>query len=140
MRPHPPGALPGPGRQALSRTEIAIARTYGLGPRSGEHRVLVDRLWPRGVSKEALDYDEWLKSTAPSTELRKWYGHDPERFERFAARYREELGTEAARAEIERLAAISKRKPLLLLSATRDLDRSGAAVLAEVIGEVAGRE
>jgi uncharacterized protein YeaO (DUF488 family) len=96
-------------------------------------RVLVDRLWPRGVSKRSLDIDRWAREIAPSSKLRTWYGHRPERFEGFAKRYREELrNTEASRvlAELRRSA---RRRPLTLLTATKDAERSAAAVLASLL-------
>jgi uncharacterized protein YeaO (DUF488 family) len=103
------------------------------GRAAGDYRVLVDRLWPRGVRKETLDLDEWAKDVAPTTELRRWYGHDPARFGEFAARYREQLGTEPAAGNVDRLRGIARRGCLVLLTATRDLDHSGAAVLRSVI-------
>jgi uncharacterized protein YeaO (DUF488 family) len=97
-------------------------------------RVLVDRVWPRGVSKEHAHLDEWLKAVAPSTALRTWYGHDPERFEEFARRYREEL-TEPDRAEaLAHLRELAADGTLTLLTATRDPDISAAAVLGGLLG------
>jgi uncharacterized protein YeaO (DUF488 family) len=93
------------------------------------HHVLVDRLWPRGVAKAELPLDEWLKDVAPSTELRRWYGHDVERFDEFARRYRSELRTEPAAAAVEHLRSVARRRPVVLLTATRDVEHSGAEVL-----------
>lgn len=104
------------------------------GRAPGEHRVLVDRLWPRGVKKEALDYDEWPKEVAPSSSLRSWYGHDPERFAEFARRYREELDQPPAASTVARLRDLAGRQRLVLLTATRDVAHSGAAVLDAVLG------
>ena len=74
----------------MTEGRVEVVRVYeDTGRTSGDHRVLVDRLWPRGVTKEALDYDEWAKSVAPSSELRRWYGHDPDRFTEFSHRYRQ---------------------------------------------------
>jgi uncharacterized protein YeaO (DUF488 family) len=95
--------------------------------------VLVDRLWPRGVQKAALDIDEWAQEVAPSTELRRWYGHDPERFDEFARRYKAELDRDPGAPAVERLRAVAGSGHLVLLTATRDVERSGAAVLAEVL-------
>lgn len=106
-------------------------------PRDGL-RVLVDRLWPRGVSKERAALDLWLKEVAPSPGLRVWYGHRPERFEEFARRYREELSRGPAAEAAERLRALASRRTVTLLTATRDVERSGAAVLAEFLRETAG--
>jgi uncharacterized protein YeaO (DUF488 family) len=115
---------------------VEIVRTYeDPGRTAGEHRVLVDRLWPRGMAKAAVDYDEWLKDVAPSEALRRFYGHEPARFEEFARRYRAELGAPPAAAEVERLRALARAGTLVLLTATRDVDRSGAAVLRAVLEE-----
>ncbi|HZU71377.1 MAG TPA: DUF488 family protein [Acidimicrobiales bacterium] len=100
--------------------------------RPGEYRVLVDRLWPRGVAKASLRLDRWAKDLAPSTELRKWYGHEPERFDEFRRRYLAELGQTDTRARLtELLRSVPENALLVLLTATRDLERSGAAVLAQ---------
>ncbi|MGH3312623.1 MAG: DUF488 domain-containing protein [Streptomyces sp.] len=96
-------------------------------------RVLVDRVWPRGVKKEDARLDAWDKEVAPSTELRKWYGHDHARFTEFAERYRAELAEPAARDALDRLRERAAGGPLTLLTATKaeDLDHSHAAVLAQ---------
>ena len=84
--------------------EIELCRVYDPARRDDEdHRVLVDRLWPRGFSKAEAALDEWLKDVAPSTELRRWYGHDVERFEEFARRYRAELLEPPASAGVDHL-------------------------------------
>jgi uncharacterized protein YeaO (DUF488 family) len=96
-------------------------------------RVLVDRIWPRGMTKERADLDEWCKQVAPSTALRTWYGHDPERFDEFARRYRQEL-TEPERAEaLAHLRGLATDRTLTLLTATKDADISEAAVLASLL-------
>ena len=80
----------------MVKGSLEIVRVYeDAGRRRGERRVLVDRLWPRGVSKEVIDYDEWTKDVAPSSELRRWYGHEPARFSEFSRRYRRELANSA---------------------------------------------
>jgi len=99
----------------------------------GGYRVLVDRLWPRGVSKQKAALDEWAKDVAPGTELRKWYGHDPARFDEFARRYREELHDPPAQAEVKRLRAVARDQRVVLVTATRDLEHSGALVLRDVL-------
>lgn len=92
--------------------------------------MLVDRVWPRGVRKDALASDEWAKDVAPSTELRKWFGHDPERFAEFRRRYHAELaGNEA----LDHLRDLAARGTLTLLTATKDLDHSHAFVLADLL-------
>ena len=78
---------------------VQVRRIYDEAQKSDGTRVLVDRVWPRGVSKDKAELDEWVKDVAPSTELRKWYSHDPEKFDEFARRFREELkGDDAAKA------------------------------------------
>ncbi|HET7523193.1 MAG TPA: DUF488 family protein [Acidimicrobiales bacterium] len=105
-----------------------------------EYRVLVDRLWPRGISKGGLRLDEWAKDAAPSSELRKWFGHDPELFEEFSRRYRKELRQSApAGAVKEIVAAAAERSVLVVLTATKDVEHSGATVLAEHLRSVMAR-
>lgn len=116
--------------------QVDVVRVYeDPGRSAGERRVLVDRLWPRGVQKAALDLDEWAKDAAPSAELRRWYGHDPARFAEFASRYRAELEREPGLSALRRLQSFVApgRGRLVLLTATRDVERSGAAVLRDVI-------
>lgn len=114
--------------------QVEVVRVYeDPGRGSGEYRVLVDRLWPRGLKKEALDHDVWAKDVAPSTELRRWYGHLPERFAEFSRRYRAELTEPAAAATLARLGEVSGGKKLVLLTATRDVEHSGAVVLQAVL-------
>lgn len=114
---------------------VEIVRVYeDPGRRQGEHRALVDRLWPRGMAKEAVDHDEWAKDVAPSTDLRRWYGHDPSRFAGFSRRYRHELAEQPAVDIVARLRDVAADRRLLLLTATRDVEYSGAAVLRSVIG------
>jgi uncharacterized protein YeaO (DUF488 family) len=120
--------------QGMDRDVTATARRVydEPGPADGR-RVLVDRLWPRGLSKEKAHLDEWLKAVAPSDELRRWYGHDPEKFGEFQRRYQAEL-TEPERAEaFRRLSSEAKAGPVTLLTATRDLERSEAAVLVRLM-------
>ena len=101
----------------------------------GGYRVLVDRLWPRGISKSAAALDEWAKDVAPSTGLRRWYGHDPARFEEFARRYRDELRQAPAVEVVRRLRARAGNRSVILVTATRDLEHSGARVLRDVLVE-----
>jgi uncharacterized protein YeaO (DUF488 family) len=94
-------------------------------------RILVDRIWPRGIRKDDAGLDEWMRDVAPSTELRHWYGHDPSRYQEFRRRYLAELKDPEHRQALLRLHEFAGRGPLTLLTATRDLDHSQAAVLAE---------
>ena len=113
--------------------KVQVRRVYD-DPAPGEGtRVLVDRIWPRGMTKEKASLDEWCKQIAPSTVLRKWYGHDPERFEEFTRRYREEL-TEPERAEaLAHLRELAKTRTLTLLTASKAADISEASVLAGLL-------
>ena len=121
-------------RRLSSRApRIRAARVHDEPVAGDAARVLVDRLWPRGFSKERAALDRWAKGVAPSTELRRWYGHEPERFEEFARRYLEELHAPEAAAALDELRALARERPVVLLTATRDLPRSGAAVLASVL-------
>ena len=100
---------------------------------AGAHVVLVDRLWPRGVRKEALPHDEWCKDVAPSTDLRREFHGGGLGFERFAARYRAELEQEPAAEGVDRLRALAADGELWLLYAARDTEHNHAVILAEVI-------
>ena len=94
-------------------------------------RVLVDRVWPRGMRKEQAHLDEWLRDVAPSTELRRWYGHEPSRFPEFRRRYRAELRDAGHGQPVRQLRDLAEHDKLTLLTATKDVDHSQAAVLAE---------
>jgi uncharacterized protein YeaO (DUF488 family) len=96
-------------------------------------RVLVDRRWPRGVSKARADLDEWCTDVAPSDALRKWYGHSPDRFEEFEARYRKELEEPERASAVRYLRLMTAHSRLTLLTATKRADISQAAVLAEIL-------
>jgi uncharacterized protein YeaO (DUF488 family) len=113
--------------------EVEVVRVYDDPGRHGDYRVLVDRLWPRGIAKVSLDADEWLKDVAPSTALRQWYGHEPDRFEEFARRYRREIEEDPARSAVSGLLEKAKGHRLTLLTATKDVACSGAAVLQQVL-------
>jgi len=101
-------------------------------PADGQ-RVLVDRLWPRGLSKQNAHLDLWCKEVAPSTELRKWYGHDPDRYKEFARRYRAELKDDQHSEALAQLETMSKHGRLTLLTAARASDISEATVLAALL-------
>jgi uncharacterized protein YeaO (DUF488 family) len=113
--------------------EVQVRRVYEEPEPQDGARVLVDRLWPRGLRKDAAHLDEWAKDVAPSTELRKWYAHDPAKFAEFCRRYTAELATGAPRAALDQLAARAAAGPVTLLTATRDAAHSEAAVLAGLL-------
>jgi uncharacterized protein YeaO (DUF488 family) len=122
-----------------SRGGVRVARIYDEPSDADGRRILVDRLWPRGVSKERAKLDDWCKAVAPSTELRRWYGHEPERFEEFSARYRAEL-EEGERAEaLAQIAEQARTGTVTLLTATKEPDMSEAAVLKSVIADLGRR-
>jgi uncharacterized protein YeaO (DUF488 family) len=112
---------------------LTIGRVYDDPADHRGQRVLVDRLWPRGFSKERAALDRWAKDVAPSQELRTWYGHVPERFAEFAERYRAELEAQPAESALADLKQMARDGDVVLLTATSDLERSGAEVLAEVL-------
>lgn len=116
-------------------TQVRVGRVYDPPQPEDGFRVLVDRMWPRGLRKESAHLDEWAKDIAPSTELRLWYGHDPARFEGFRERYAGELAEPGRSAALERLRARAAEGPLTLLTATRDVRLSQAAVLAGLLRE-----
>ena len=115
------------------RYDVRLRRVYDHDAAGDDGlRVLVDRLWPRGVTKADAALDEWLKEAAPSTELRRWYGHDVARFEEFARRYRAELRRPPTVA-LDRLLELASTKTITLVTATRDVEHSGARVLQELL-------
>jgi uncharacterized protein YeaO (DUF488 family) len=113
--------------------EIRVRRVYDAPSPADGARVLVDRVWPRGLRKDAAHLTEWAKDAAPSTELRQWYGHDPEKFTEFRRRYLDELSGRVQRAELGKLRALAATGPVTLLTATRAVDISQATVLAQVL-------
>ncbi|WP_344052321.1 DUF488 domain-containing protein [Streptomyces thermoalcalitolerans] len=119
---------------------IVCRRIYEEASPQDGTRVLVDRVWPRGLRKEDAHLDEWLREVAPSSELRRWYGHDPARFDEFRRRYRAELRDAEHREAAEHLRDLAAHDRLTLLTATKDVDHSQAAVLAEwLTGTGSGR-
>jgi len=118
---------------------VRYRRVYDEPAREDGVRILVDRVWPRGLRKEDAHIDEWMRDVAPSTELRRWYGHDPERYEEFRRRYLEELREAERQAAVQRLRETAARTTVTLLTASRDLEHSQAAVLARWLNETAGR-
>jgi len=115
-------------------TRIETRRIYESSRKSGEFRVLVDRLWPRGISKEDADLDEWAKDLTPSSELRKWFHRDRERWDEFRDAYLAELGDRSA--EARELLENCGRRALVLLYAAKDRERNHAEVLADFLREL----
>lgn len=112
---------------------VKIKRIYDPPSKDDGERILVDRLWPRGIKKEDAMIDEWLKDIAPSDELRKWFSHEPSKWQEFRKRYRSELKKNPVL--IERLITESKKGTITLLFAAKDIERNNAVVLREMIEE-----
>jgi uncharacterized protein YeaO (DUF488 family) len=111
--------------------QIGYRRIYDDASAGDGVRVLVDRVWPRGIRKEDARFDEWIRDVAPSTELRRWYGHEPDRFPEFRRRYLAELREPERKPAVDRLRELAGHGGLTLVTATRDLEHSNAAVLAD---------
>ena len=116
-----------------AKHKVQVRRAYDARIRGDGSRVLVDRIWPRGLTKEKAELDEWCKEVAPSTELRKWYSHDPARFEEFTRRYHAELKQPERSDALAHLRKLAKARTLTLLTATKQPEISEAEVLAEVL-------
>jgi uncharacterized protein YeaO (DUF488 family) len=114
---------------------VQVRRVHDPPEPDDGQRVLVDRLWPRGLSKERARLDHWCKEIAPSTELRNWYGHDADRYAEFAHRYRAELDDPQRAAAFAHLRELAGHGQLTLLTATKRSDISHAAVLADLLGK-----
>lgn len=113
---------------------MKIKRIYEEPDKDDGYRVLIDRVWPRGISKEFAALDEWNKKVTPSTELRKWFGHDPERFEEFRILYQEELKYQDE--ELKRLKSIADKQNLTLLYAAKDPEINHATILLDVLKKI----
>lgn len=111
--------------------DVRLKRAYEPATASDGYRVLVDRLWPRGVSRERAKLDRWERELPPSTELRQWFGHDPSRFEEFRLRYIDEL--RCHRPQISELRRRARQGTLTLVYSARDDEHNDAVVLAEVL-------
>jgi uncharacterized protein YeaO (DUF488 family) len=127
-RPSRSARLSRPKRRASS---IAIKRAYDKPSPQDGVRILIDRLWPRGLSKAKLKIAAWPRELAPSTALRKWYGHEPARFAEFRRRYRAELAEHAN--ALKALRALVRGRAATLITATREIDLSHAAVMRELL-------
>ena len=120
-----------PGPRAAGRIDVRLKRVYEPAEWTDGARVLVDRLWPRGVSRERARLDRWERELAPSAGLRKWFGHDPDRFEEFRRRYLEELRRQ--RPRLAGLRQLARSGTLTLVYAARDPEHNGAVVVAEAL-------
>lgn len=118
----------------MSRKEILIKRVYEASSKTDGYRLLVDRIWPRGLSKEEAKLDEWNKEIAPSTDLRKWFDHKEERFEAFITRYKKKLIDKED--ELKRIKNITKKQQLCLLYGAKDEEHNQAVVLKSVLKNI----
>ena len=118
-------------------TDIRVRRVYDDPSPEDGARVLVDRVWPRGLRKDAARLDDWAKDVAPTTRLRTWYQHDPAKLGEFRRRYTAELAEPGLREALSRIRALAADGPVTLLTATKDLNLSQAAVLAGMLRETA---
>ena len=111
--------------------DVRLKRVYEPANHSDGYRILIDRLWPRGMSRERAALDAWEPELAPSTELRTWFGHDPDRFEEFRRRYADELRSQ--RPRLTELRRQARDGTLTLVFSARDTEHNDAVVLAEVV-------
>jgi len=118
-------------RRRVPLAHVAVKRVYDAPEASDGVRILIDRLWPHGLSKAELKLDAWPKELAPSHELRKWYGHDPKLYAEFNRRYRRELASH--KGELAALRAMIRGHAATLLTATRELDLSHASILRKML-------
>jgi uncharacterized protein YeaO (DUF488 family) len=120
-------------RMAEQGLTIALKRVYDEPASSDGTRVLVERLWPRGLSKERAHVDLWLKEIAPSKELRTWFGHDPEKFAEFRRRYEAELAGASGQEALATLRNLAKQGPVTLVFAAHDTEHTNAVVLHDLL-------
>lgn len=114
---------------------VQAKRAYEAPSPDDGRRVLVDRIWPRGVPRDKLALDDWLKDVAPSNDLRRWFHHDPARWAEFLVRYRAELARPPASEALASLEALARREPLTLVFAARDERHNNAVALCDFIAE-----
>lgn len=121
--------------KSMEEKMITIKRVYEPVNEADGKRVLVDRLWPRGISKEKAKIDEWMKDIAPSNELRKWFNHDPEKFEEFSQKYKEELKEPEKKKELDKLIEMSDGNTVTLVYSAKDEEHNQAVVLKHYLEE-----
>jgi uncharacterized protein YeaO (DUF488 family) len=118
-------------RYDMRGMSVRVKRVYEKPAKGDGHRVLVDRLWPRGLTKREAQIDEWLKEIAPSTALRKWYKHDPDKWKEFKKKYAVEL--DERRQQLGKLAGEARKRTVTFLFSARDIERNNAVALREYI-------
>ncbi|HEY7418127.1 MAG TPA: DUF488 domain-containing protein [Ktedonobacteraceae bacterium] len=114
---------------------IKLKRAYEEAAEDDGTRVLVDRIWPRGLSKERAHIDLWLKDIAPSNELRKWFAHDPSRFSEFRQRYHQELTTSSRQEALHKLREMARQQKITLIFSAHDTEHNNAVVLQDLLNE-----
>lgn len=119
---------------------LKTKRAYDKVEDSDGKRILVDGLWPRGISKAEASINEWFKELAPSSELRKWFSHDPEKWKEFKARYRKELSSSEKAGLLESIAREASRTNITLIYSARDVEHSNLKVLEETIQDIMKRD
>lgn len=120
-------------------SNVRLQRAYEEPTPDDGYRVLVDRVWPRGRTREQLRLDAWARDLAPSTELRKWYGHEPARWEEFRTRYRTELAAPDRAMQLDELAERARTGRVTIVFGARDAEHSQAEVIAEELARRRGR-
>ncbi|MGH7407492.1 MAG: DUF488 domain-containing protein [Candidatus Methylomirabilales bacterium] len=130
---HRQAKVPPSQRLPRRRRQIFLKRVYDPAVPGDGYRVLADRLWPRGLTRDAVRIQVWLKDLAPSDALRTWYAHDRARWPEFRRRYREELGAPEKQAALQALAERARREAVTLVFAAADPDRNNAVILKEVL-------
>lgn len=115
---------------------LRIKRVYEKRETSDGKRIYVDRLWPRGLTKEAAAIDEWLKDLSPSDELRKWFGHLPDKFPEFRQRYIEELSASEKQTLLKKVASLAEKAEVTMLYSAKDTGHNNAVVLYEVVSKM----
>jgi uncharacterized protein YeaO (DUF488 family) len=118
---------------AKHEKRVALKRVYEPAEAEDGTRVLVDRLWPRGLSKERAHIDVWLKEIAPTNELRRWFGHDPNKFAEFQRRYADELASESRKEALSRVRDLMKHGSVTLIFAAHDTEHNNAVVLRDLL-------
>lgn len=118
---------------SIPASHIQIKRAYEAPSKNDGTRILIDRLWPRGVKKEALALDQWVKELAPSTELRQWFGHDAARWTEFQQRYAKELRTQEQTQALHDLQALARKAPITLVYGAHDEEHNNAVALRDML-------
>lgn len=119
------------GKSQIPAANLQLKRAYEPAAEGDGRRILVDRLWPRGVSKEAAHLDDWMKDIAPSTDLRKWFGHDPARWDEFQSRYRAELA--GHESDLDTIRTLARSGRVTLVYSAHDEQHNDAVVLQDVL-------